>query len=65
MSHGHNPDTEHLRKRQQVRSVPCPKCGAEAYRKCIGVRIKARAASHKERWAAYRESQTQEKSSES
>jgi hypothetical protein len=56
--HGHSPAAKRIAQRQMVRSVPCPKCGAKAGQKCIGVRVKARAASHQERWDAYREQQT-------
>lgn len=54
-SHKHSPAADRIAQRQLVRSVACPKCGAAPGQKCIGVRVKKRAASHVERWGAYKE----------
>jgi hypothetical protein len=54
MSHAHTSTTEARALRQLVRTVSCPKCGAEVGQKCIGVRTLKRSASHKERWGLYR-----------
>lgn len=54
-THKHSPASNRIVQRLLVRSIACPKCGAVAGQKCIGVRVKARSASHQERWDAYRE----------
>lgn len=55
MSHGHSPNIAQMIIRQSVRLVPCPTCGAVSGQKCIGKRVKVRAASHAARWEAYRQ----------
>jgi hypothetical protein len=54
-NHKHSPAANRIAQRQLVRSVACPKCGAISSQKCIGVRVKKRAASHIERWGAYKQ----------
>jgi hypothetical protein len=54
VSHAHSSDPAAQRKRQEVRGVACPYCGAERWEKCKGVYGQKRARSHAERWAVYR-----------
>lgn len=60
----HSMDPANLQKRQMVKSVACPKCGAARWEKCIGVRGQKRSASHKVRWEAYRKTQEKHRGEE-
>lgn len=55
MGHKHSSENSDREVRRQVRAVACPRCGAIAFQKCIGVRVKQRSASHQERWTAFRD----------
>ena len=39
--------------RTEVRTVPCPTCGARPGQKCIGAREKVRESNHQERVTAH------------
>lgn len=50
--HKHSTESANVIKRASVRSVACPKCGAEPYAKCIGTHG-LRSASHVQRQQLY------------
>lgn len=44
--------------REEVRTVPCPECGARPDEKCIGARGKERLSNHMGRVNAYKATKT-------